>query len=50
MTPRQIYRSDDDPDWEDSDLADQDFDDDLSDEDEEPTIPCPYCRREILED
>ena len=23
---------------------------DDEDEDEEPTIPCPYCRREILED
>ena len=50
MTPRRIYRSDDDPDWEDGDLADEDFDDDLIDEDEEPTIQCPYCRREILED
>ena len=31
-------------DWDDdSDSGDQDPDD-------EPTIPCPYCRREILED
>jgi predicted nucleic acid-binding Zn ribbon protein len=25
-------------------------DDDLDDEDEEPTQPCPYCRAEIHED
>jgi hypothetical protein len=36
--------------------ADEDWDaDDLDDfgdesEDDEPTVPCPYCRREILED
>lgn len=29
---------------EDADWADDDADDD------EPTVPCPYCRREILED
>lgn len=36
------YRDDDDDhegdDWNDDDSAD------------EPTVPCPYCRREILED
>lgn len=37
------YRDDDD-DWDD---ADADFDDDSA---EEPTVPCPFCRREILED
>lgn len=40
------YRDDDeDDDWEhenDVDLGD--------DSDDEPTVPCPYCRREILED
>lgn len=30
--------------------ADDEPDDDGDDADEEPTIPCPYCRREILED
>ena len=34
-------RTDDDEEWE---------DDWASGDDEEPTIPCPYCRREILED
>jgi hypothetical protein len=30
---------------------DDDWDDDLPEEDaDEPTIPCPYCRREIHED
>lgn len=44
MTPyRDQYQEDD---WDDGDADlgdDQDFD-------EEPTVPCPYCRREILED
>ena len=26
------------------------WDDDVWDEDDESTIPCPYCRREIFED
>jgi hypothetical protein len=29
---------------------DEDDDDDWVDADDEPTVPCPYCRREILED
>jgi predicted nucleic acid-binding Zn ribbon protein len=33
-------RTDDDEEWE----------DDWASDDEEPTIPCPYCGREILED
>ena len=38
-----------DDDWDDE------YDDDLEDdfdgeEDDEPTVPCPYCRREIHED
>ena len=39
------YEDDDeDADWEDDEA-------DVGDEsDEEPTVPCPYCRREILED
>ena len=36
--------------WED-DADDEEWDADEDDqEDEEPTIPCPYCRREIHED
>jgi hypothetical protein len=32
-------------------MEDDDEEEDWPDEDdEEPTIPCPYCRREILED
>lgn len=38
----------------DQDEDEEDWDDDEADygdeADEEPTIPCPYCRREILED
>jgi hypothetical protein len=35
-----------------NDDADCDFeeDDDYGDDDSEPTVPCPYCRREIHED
>jgi len=38
------HRDEDEDDWEDdeADLGD--------DSDDEPTVPCPYCRREILED
>jgi hypothetical protein len=32
----------DEDDWEDDDGVDGD--------DDEPTVPCPYCRREMLED
>ena len=32
-----------------SSLVDE-FDDTLDDDDEDSTIPCPYCRREIHED
>jgi len=49
MTSRQIYESDDDSDSQDDDFVIRDFEE-LTDDDEEPTIPCPYCRREILED
>jgi hypothetical protein len=42
------YRDDDDEDdtdeWDDDDV---DVDDDS---DDEPTVPCPFCKREILED
>jgi len=35
----------------DDDLDEEDLDDDNSgDDDEEPMVPCPYCRREIHED
>jgi predicted nucleic acid-binding Zn ribbon protein len=33
-----------DDDW------DEDLDADYGDDDEEPTVPCPYCRAEIHED
>lgn len=41
-------RDDDlDDDWDD----DSEFDADLrDDDDDEPTVPCPFCRREILAD
>jgi hypothetical protein len=40
--------SDPDDDWDDGpESEDEDF---SEDDDEEPTIPCPYCRREIHED
>lgn len=43
-----------DDDQDDDDLDDDSkFDADLRDEDDdadEPTVPCPFCRREILED
>jgi hypothetical protein len=43
------YRDDEpeDMDW-DEDEADDQYDSD--DDDGEPTVPCPYCRRDILED
>lgn len=35
----------------DAEWDDEELDDDLdADDDDEPTVPCPYCRREILED
>lgn len=39
------YRDEDRDDWE-----QDDWDEEGDDSDEEPTVPCPYCRREILED
>jgi hypothetical protein len=49
------YRDDndeDDDDWEDdSDLdSDADFDGADDDSDDEVTVPCPFCKRQILED
>lgn len=38
-----------DEDW-DNDEVDADYGDGLDDSEDEPTVPCPYCRREILED
>jgi hypothetical protein len=32
------------------DFDEDDLDEDYPDEDDEPTVPCPYCRREIHED
>ena len=42
------YR-DHDEDWDD-DEVDAYYGDGLDDPDDEPTVPCPYCRRDILED
>ena len=36
----------DDDDWDD----DETYGDDPEHDEDEPTVPCPYCRREILED
>ncbi len=44
--PRGRDWDDDDPELEDDPEDEYGSDDD----DEEPTVPCPYCRREILED
>jgi hypothetical protein len=38
-----------DEDWDGDDLDSDDWSSD-TDNDDEPTIPCPYCRREIFED
>lgn len=39
--------NDDEDDWEDEADAEGNFGDD---DDQPPTVPCPYCRQEILED
>lgn len=43
------YRADDEADdaWDDDETA---YGDDSDHSDDEPTVPCPYCRRDILED
>jgi hypothetical protein len=43
-----MRRSNDDDDEQDED--DWEDDDGVDGDDDEPTVPCPYCRREILED
>ena len=45
--PMPRYR---DQEEDDRDNDETDFDDALEEPDEEPTTPCPYCRKEILED
>jgi hypothetical protein len=45
MTPYRDESADEDDEWDPEDDADIG-----DDSDEEPTVPCPYCRREILED
>jgi hypothetical protein len=40
---------DHDEDWDEDDV-DADDGDGLDDSDDEPTVPCPFCGREILED
>jgi hypothetical protein len=40
-------------DWDDDELDDEEHDDDVDepeDDEDEPTVPCPYCRRQIHED
>lgn len=45
--PYRDHDDQDDDEWDDG----SELDADLRDEgDDEPTVPCPYCRREILED
>jgi hypothetical protein len=46
MTPSR-NQDDDDDEW---DAGEADHGDALEDSDDEPTVPCAYCRREILED
>ena len=41
---------DDEDDWEDDSEADEGDDFDVSDDDDDATIPCPYCRRPIHEE
>lgn len=44
--PREFH---DDRHWHDGD-SDESADEGFQYDDEEPTVPCPYCRREILEE
>lgn len=44
MTARDRDDDDEDGDWDDDEFDSED------ESDEEPTVPCPYCRREIPED
>ena len=41
-----VFRDPDEDEWDDEESG---YDAD-SDDADEPTVPCPYCRREILED
>jgi hypothetical protein len=51
---RRHTADDEDEDWDDGEsesFDDYDTDaDDVNADEEEPTVPCPYCRREIHED
>ena len=42
-------RTDEDMEWDDDESGESESDA-WSDEEEEPTVPCPYCGREIYED
>jgi hypothetical protein len=46
MRFRDDRDEDDDDAWDDDSEADAD----LRDDDDDPTVPCPFCRRDILED
>ena len=49
--PRKFADDDSDDHEESWDDSDEDYEDDSFDaDDDEPTVPCPYCRREIHED
>ncbi len=41
------YRDDDEDEW---DAGGADDGEDLEDSGDEPTVPCPYCHQQILED
>ena len=41
------YADDEESDWDDDEADDGDT---SEDSDEEPTVPCPYCKEDILED
>jgi hypothetical protein len=44
------WRDSDDPEDDDPGIVYDPEDLDWPDDEEEPTIPCPYCHREVLED
>jgi hypothetical protein len=44
------YHDQDDDEDDDWDAGEADDGDDLEDSGDEPTVPCPYCRQEILEE
>jgi hypothetical protein len=49
-SPTPDDRDDEQDDWDDWDDAEDDPGDGAEELEDEPTVPCPSCRREILED